>query len=126
MSLKILSDILDFDEFFVADADLHFDEKAFKKRIAKPESAVELLTALKTELAELDDFTAAGTDAFLHGFVDSREIGIGQIIHALRVAVTGKAKGVGMFDALELLGRDSSQARIQRAIELARELKSST
>ena len=117
--IRILSDVLDFDEFFVSDVDLQLDSKAFKKRIAKPESAVELLTALRTELAELDDFTAAGTDAFLHAFVEAREIGIGQIIHALRVATTGKAKGVGMFDALELLGKDSTVARIGRAIELA-------
>ena len=118
--IRILSDILDFDEFFVADTDMEFDETAFKKRIAKPESAADLLSALRTELAELDDFTAAGTDAFLHTFVEAREIGIGQIIHALRVAVTGKPKGVGMFDALELLGKDSVLIRIDRAIERAR------
>ncbi len=117
--VRIFSDIVDFDEFFATDADLNYDEKAFKKRIIKPDNAVELLTALKSELASLDPFTAESTDKFLQDFVEKQEIGIGQIIHALRVAVTGKAKGVGMFDALELIGRETSIARIGRAIELA-------
>ena len=117
--IRVFSDILEFNEFFVNDADMPFDEKAFKKRIKKPESAVQLLTALKDELPAADPFTAASTDEFLHAFVEKNEIGIGQIIHALRVAVTGKAKGVGMFDALELLGRDSVIVRIERAIAKA-------
>lgn len=118
--IRIFSDVLDFDEFFASDADLPYDEKAFRKRIIKPDSAVELLTDLRSELSDLDPFTAESTDKALHDFVEKKEIGIGQIIHALRVAVTGKAKGVGMFDALELIGRESSIARMDRAIELAK------
>ena len=41
------------------------------------------------------------------------------MIHALRVAVTGKAVGFGMFEILEILGRDSCLARIDRALRLA-------
>ncbi|MFK7821060.1 MAG: glutamate--tRNA ligase [Planctomycetaceae bacterium] len=117
--IRVFADILEFDEFFVDDADMPFDAKAFKKRVQKPESAVQLLTELKDELQSVEPFSAKATDDFLHAFVEKREMGIGQIIHALRVAVTGKAKGVGMFDALDLLGRDSAVARIERAITVA-------
>jgi glutamyl-tRNA synthetase len=41
---------------------------------------------------------------------------IGQIIHVLRVAVTGKAVGLGMFETLEILGRQSVLARIEQAL----------
>ena len=119
--IRVFSDILDFDEFFVADADMPFDEKAFKKRITKPENAIQLLTSLRGEIANLDPFTAEAADKFLHEFVEKNDIGIGQIIHALRVATTGKAKGVGMFDALELLGRESALTRIDRSIAKAGE-----
>ncbi len=117
--IRIFSDILDFDEFFVADADIAFDEKAFKKRILKPDNAVELLTVFRDDLAGCDDFTAQGTDTLLHQFVEQRELNIGQIIHGLRVAVTGKAKGVGMFDAMELIGKEGCLARIDRALQQA-------
>jgi glutamyl-tRNA synthetase len=38
------------------------------------------------------------------------------LIHALRVAVTGKAVGAGMFETLVLLGRDRCLNRIDRAL----------
>ena len=43
-------------------------------------------------------------------------IKIGDIIHALRVAVTGKAVGFGVFDSLAILGKQSCLARIDRAL----------
>jgi glutamyl-tRNA synthetase len=54
----------------------------------------------------------------LHRFVAERGIAIGQIIHALRVAVTGKGVGFGMFETLALLGRERSLRRIDRAMAL--------
>jgi glutamyl-tRNA synthetase len=56
-------------------------------------------------------------EKLLHDFVQSEGIQIGQIIHALRVAVTGKAVGFGVFDSLAVLGKDQSLARIDRALE---------
>ena len=47
-------------------------------------------------------------------FLEDEGLKIGDIIHALRVAVTGKSVGLGMFDALEILGRDETLARIDR------------
>ena len=49
----------------------------------------------------------------------SRSIKMGDIIHALRVAVTGKAVGLGMFDTVEIVGRESCLARIDRACQRA-------
>lgn len=117
--IRIFSDILEFDEFFVSDDEMAFDDKAFRKRVVKPAEATELLAAFREELANAEEFTSASTDALLHEFVEQRGLNIGQIIHALRVAVTGKAKGVGMFDALELIGKESSLVRIDRALQLA-------
>ena len=39
----------------------------------------------------------------------------GQIIHALRLAVTGKAAGFGLFESLEILGKPQCLTRIERA-----------
>jgi glutamyl-tRNA synthetase len=44
---------------------------------------------------------------------------IADIVHPLRVALTGKSVGIGLFDTLEILGREHSLARIDRAIERA-------
>ncbi len=112
--VKVAGDILEFGEFFVADDALEFDEKAFEKRIRKP-NATPLLLAFRAELAVLEPFDAVTTEAALRAFIEAQSIKMGEIIHALRVAVTGKAVGVGMFDTLAILGRDSCLARIDRA-----------
>jgi glutamyl-tRNA synthetase len=40
----------------------------------------------------------------------------GQLVHALRLAITGKSSGVGLFEAMELLGAETSLGRIEQAI----------
>ena len=55
--------------------------------------------ALRERLAGADAFDAASLEKLLGMFVQDEGIQIGQIIHALRVAVTGKAIGFGVFDA---------------------------
>ncbi|REJ87236.1 MAG: glutamate--tRNA ligase [Planctomycetota bacterium] len=114
--VKLFSDVLSYDEYFVDDEALAFDEKAFEKRIRKPDEASQLLGEYRGRLATVEPFEAAALDADLHAFVEEKDIKIGQIIHALRVAVTGKPAGPGMFDCLALLGRERCIARIDRAL----------
>ena len=44
-------------------------------------------------------------------------------MHAVRVAVTGKAVGFGLFDTLAILGRERCLARIDRALEVGRKVR---
>ena len=48
-----------------------------------------------------------------------RGVKIGQLIHPLRLAVTGKSVGLGLYEALAILGRDRSLTRIDRALAKA-------
>ncbi len=114
--LKVAGDVLDFDDFFVADDALAYDAAAFDKRLSKDAMAVELLRGFREVLAGLTVFDAAATEASLKQFIEARQVKIGQIIHALRVAVTGKPVGFGMFDTLAILGRERVLARIDRAL----------
>lgn len=119
--LKLSSDILDYEEYFVADDALVYDEKAFAKRIVKPEQATELLARYRSHLQAIDDFTAAHLETDFKSWLEQNDLGFGDIIHALRVAVTGKPAGPGMFDCLELLGQKSCLNRIDRAIQIAQQ-----
>jgi glutamyl-tRNA synthetase len=117
--LKVAGDILDYDDFFVPDKQLRYDEPAFEKRIEKPAQARTLLAAFREALARLEPYTAERIEQMMHEFVESRGIKIGDIVHAVRVAVTGKPVGFGLFDTLAILGRDRCLARIDRALEMA-------
>ena len=115
--LKVFSDILDYKEFFVADAALTFDQKAFQQRLVDPPEAAGLLKGMRDQLATDDPFDVPSLDALVHAFVESGGIKIGQIVHALRIATTGRAVGVGLFEALAILGRDRCLARIDLALK---------
>ena len=67
-----------------------YDEKAFQKRITKTDVAVDLLTKFRDRLKGVEPFEAATLETTLKEFVEEQETKIGRIIHALRIAVTGK------------------------------------
>ena len=52
-------------------------------------------------------------------FVQGQGLELGDIIHALRVAVTGQGVGFGLYETLALLGREHTLARIDRAVARA-------
>ncbi len=114
--IKVAGDILEFDDFFVADAELAYDPAAFDKRLVEPAEAAGLLADFRDRLAGAEPFEAAALEALMRGFVAEQDIKLGQIIHAVRVATTGKGVGFGMFETLEILGRERVLARIDRAL----------
>jgi glutamyl-tRNA synthetase len=115
--VKIAGDILEYADFFLADDRLRYDEKAFDKSLRSP-GAAELLARFRDRLAAADRYDAASLEALMHAFVAEQKIKIAEIIHPVRVAVTGKSIGFGLFDTLAILGKESSLARVDRALEI--------
>ncbi|MEX0704686.1 MAG: glutamate--tRNA ligase family protein [Planctomycetales bacterium] len=113
--IKVFGDVLDFDYLLLPDDGFAYDETAFDKRVRK-EPAPELLRGFRERLAAAEAFDAASLEALMKAFVEERRVKLGDIIHAVRVAVTGQATGPGMFETLEFLGRDKCLARIDRAL----------
>ncbi|MEN6493766.1 MAG: glutamate--tRNA ligase [Thermoguttaceae bacterium] len=118
--IKTAGDILDYTDFFLADAQLPYEDKAVAKAFGKPNAAA-ILAKFKERLAATDAFDPASLEALLHAFVEAEGIKIGEIIHPVRVAVTGKMVGFGLFDTLAILGKQQSLARIERALERAKD-----
>ena len=112
--IKVAGDVLAYSDFFFNDA-YPFDADAVDKRLRKPGQA-ELLTKFKTVLSTVEPFDVATLEKAMHDFLAAENIKIGDIVHTLRVAITGKAVGPGIYDCLELLGRDKCLARIDRAL----------
>ena len=116
--VKMAGDVLDYADFYAADDALPYDAKAVEKRITKGVGARELLIEYGAELSEVEPFVAEALETHLHAFVEQRGIKIGDVVHAIRVAVTGKAVGFGLFETLEILGRERAVKRIERAVAL--------
>ena len=70
----------------------------------------------QVQLNQLEDFSTVSLEQTLRGFVEQQQIKIGQLIHALRVAVTGKAVGFGLFETLAILGKERCLKRLDRTL----------
>lgn len=114
--LKTAGDILAYaDFFFVPDDKVAYDEKDFQKRVAPPQSK-DLLAKFRDVLKTIEPFEVGPLEEALKQFIERENIKIGDIVHTLRVAVTGKSVGPGVYDCLAILGRDACLARIDRAL----------
>ena len=114
--IKTAGDILDFVDFFYPDDDLPYNEADVAKRLTA--ESLPLLKEFTLRLAQTDDYTHQNLEALMQNFLDEKQIKANQIIHALRVAVTGKSTGLGMFETLEILGKERVLRRIERALTL--------
>ena len=53
----------------------------------------------------------------MHEFVAAEGVKVGDLIHALRIAVTGKPVGPGLYDCLAILGREKCLERIDSVLK---------
>ncbi len=113
--IKVAGDILAFADFFQNDETLAYDEQAFEKYL-RPGGNRQLLAKFRDRLATIEHFDAAALETVMQQFVTEEQIKIGQIIHVVRVAMTGKSVGLGLFDTLAILGRERCLGRIERAM----------
>jgi len=116
--LKVFGDIIAYADFFFVD-EVTYDEKAFDKNLRK-EGAADLLAKFRDVLATTEPFDVPHLEKTLQDFVAAEGIKIGDIIHAVRVATTGKAVGAGLYDCLEILGRETCLKRIDRTLAIVR------
>jgi glutamyl-tRNA synthetase len=93
--------------------DFAYEEEGLK-HLAAPESR-EYLDLLANRLAGITDFSHAEIEAVFRAFAEERAIKVGPVIHPARMAVSGKTKGAGLFEMMEVLGRERVVARMRRA-----------
>ncbi len=92
-----------------------YDEKMVKKRW-KADSG-ELMRALGEKLAAVADWQATGIEAAVEALVAEREVGKGKVMAPLRLALTGRPDGPGVYDIAALIGQERTLARLQQAVE---------
>ena len=94
--------------------DYPFDEKAVAKRLAKDGVKVTVLDLVE-RFSKVADWTAPNLEAVVKEL--SQGQGMGPWVHPIRVAVSGRGEGIGLFEMLQLLGREKTLARLTSAAE---------
>jgi glutamyl-tRNA synthetase len=99
---------------FVADR-IERDPSAVDKHLTSAQTLGHL-AAWRDRMVAADSFEAAPLEAALRALADERGVKAGPLIHATRVAVVGQVASPGLFEVLELVGRDRVLARIDEVL----------
>ena len=110
---KFLGDIPAAARCFFTD-DFGFDAKAVDKRLKKA-GVKALLMDLVSRFSSVSDWTAPALEELVRGL--SKGDGMGPWVHPIRVAVSGRGEGIGLFEMLQLLGRERTLKRLTKAAE---------
>ena len=86
---------------------------------AQLDGAAGVLAPARDALAAVEPFTAERIEAALRDLAERLELPPRKAFQPIRVAVTGSKVSPGLFESLELLGKDQSLARLSRAAESA-------
>lgn len=95
--------------------DVEYNEKARAKFLN--EKTLPLLTELKGSLASLSDFSAPQIEKVFKSMTDRHGIKLGNLAQPVRVAMTGGTESPGIFEVLEIIGREKVVKRLDKAIE---------
>ena len=99
--------------------DYPFNPAAVEKRL-KPGGTAELLQNVADALVASPGFCHEELHAVVERLAVSRGATLGAYVHPIRVAATGLTEGPGLFELLEILGRETVCARLRRAVEITR------
>ncbi|MGS1093328.1 glutamate--tRNA ligase [Aquamicrobium terrae] len=111
---KTLVELADNTYYLTASRPLQLDEKAVAILDA---DARAVLKAVAERFQGLGEWNAQSTEAAVRDYAQTSGLKLGKIAQPLRAALTGRSTSPGVFDVLEVLGREESLARIQDQID---------
>lgn len=107
-----VSEFWDLSDFFFV-APTSYDEKARKNW--KDETPA-LMQELISVLEEITDFTSLNIETLVKNWMTTSEIGMGKVMQPFRLSLVGALKGPHLFDIVELIGKEETIKRIEKAI----------
>jgi glutamyl-tRNA synthetase len=110
--MNTLLDFLDWTDFIFNDQ-VHFDDDVKSKHLSQNMSKE--FDLLAERLNAINDFNVKTAEEAFRAVVAQLGIEAGALVHPVRVALTGKAVGPGLFDTMVLLGKGRTIRRLREA-----------
>ena len=95
--------------FYVAGRPLSLNPKALKILTAEARGRI---AGVIGPLSTIEEWDRAALEAFIRAFADEAGIKLGEIAQPLRAALTGSNASPGIFEVMEVLGRDECVGRL--------------
>jgi glutamyl-tRNA synthetase len=116
--IKLLRDVLTAADFFFVDQLPPYDPAELIPQKGDMATALKVLARAQEVLASVE-FRHDPLDQALRAAAQELGVKAGQMFQPIRVAVCGRKNAPPLFETLEVLGREATLDRIERAIELA-------
>jgi glutamyl-tRNA synthetase len=114
--IKLLRDVVTTADFFFVDQLPPYDPAELIPQKGDAAIALKVLTRAREVLAQTE-FKHDPLDQALRAAAQELGLKAGQMFQPIRVAVCGRKNAPPLFETLEVLGRDTTLARIERAIQ---------
>ncbi|MDY6825813.1 MAG: glutamate--tRNA ligase [Bacillota bacterium] len=112
---KTLDELADIASYFLTD-DFEYDEKGVKKHFKK-EGASRHLRQAASLIDAMPEFEAMDLEKAFHRLSEELQISAGRLNPLVRLAITGRMGGPGLFETINILGRQKTAARLKRAAD---------
>ena len=109
---RTLEDFAGVYKIFFSD-EAEYDEKAVEKYLKKPNSR-DIINRCKSAIEAGGKFDKVSIEEAYRKLADELKIKTAELIHPTRVAISGKTVGAGLFDMMELLGREKVLKRLTK------------
>jgi glutamyl-tRNA synthetase len=112
---KLLSDFVDGAVYFFKD-DFEYEEKGLEKQFKEPAEPLERLARLQRKVQDVPEaeFKAQNLEALFQSLAEELGIKWGLLIHPMRVVLSGRTYGPGLFEMMEVLGKEKCLERMER------------
>jgi len=111
--IKTLAEFYPLTDCFFTD-DYAVDEKSYAKYMEK-EGNKDNLKIFAARLEGLEDFSHEKIEEVCRQIAEERDLKAAQIIHPTRVAISGKTQGAGLFEMMQVLGKEKVIERVRKA-----------
>ncbi|GJM16127.1 MAG: glutamate--tRNA ligase [Thermodesulfobacteriota bacterium] len=112
---KNLLDIADTIDYFYADG-IEFEEKAKSKFLTPAIKPV--LSDITERLSDLSEFNTDEMHKVFDQVMEERELKLGKIAQPIRVSLTGGTVSPGIFEVMDILGKDEVLKRLNKALDV--------
>lgn len=111
--MKTLTEFMSATDYFFTD-NYTVEEKGVQKHLKSADSK-SVLGEFASRLEKINGFSHSKIEDICRTMAEEKGLKAGQIIHPTRVAISGKTTGAGLFEMMEVLGKDKTLERMRKA-----------
>lgn len=110
--LKVIKDIANRVDFYFTD-DIKYDNEVINKVLKNKNILKEFLEEIK----QIEEFSPSEIEKITKAFIEKNNYKLSELVHPVRVAITGSLVSPGLFETMSVLGKEKCISRIEKLLQ---------